>query len=320
MPRMSCVAVVWLPLAGAVLGGRAAADEPPPRERVEVRSTAGPRTLDGTLVVEARDGGLLLELADQRYELVQPEHIVARQAIDAVAEEESPRELGRRILAELPAGFDVHVTKHYVVCFDTTRDYAVWCAALFERLHDTFATYWTNVGLDIRRPDRPLVVVIFADRRAYEAFNSLTERNRMVRSTWGWLGFRSIGVEHERPPRFGGHSTFSIITTANFAYRGILASSFKLLKLFPLVGFGLALISFLALIWFLVSAFAFGVPFPGFGTIACLIALLFGLLFLFLGILAEYIAMIFTEAHGRPLYVVRSRHGVGLPTGLDHGA
>lgn len=171
MPRMSCVAVVWLPLAGAVLGGRAAADEPPPpRERVEVRSTAGPRTLDGTLVVEARDGGLLLELADQRYELVQPEHIVARQAIDAVAEEESPRELGRRILAELPAGFDVHVTKHYVVCFDTTRDYAVWCAALFERLHDTFATYWTNAGLDIRRPDRPLVVVIFADRRAYEAF------------------------------------------------------------------------------------------------------------------------------------------------------
>ena len=180
--------------------------------------------------------------------------------------------------------------------------------------------YWTIDKLSDTPVPRNASDFRLVDRRAYEAFNSLTERNRMVRSTWGWLGFRSIGVEHERPPRFGGHSTFSIITTANFAYRGILASSFKLLKLFPLVGFGLALISFLALIWFLVSAFAFGVPFPGFGTIACLIALLFGLLFLFLGILAEYIAMIFTEAHGRPLYVVRSRHGVGLPTGLDHGA
>lgn len=180
--------------------------------------------------------------------------------------------------------------------------------------------YWTIDKFSDTPVPRNASDFRLVDRRAYEAFNDLTERNRMVRSTWGWLGFRSIGVEHERPPRFGGHSTFSIITTANFAYRGILASSFKLLKLFPLVGFGLALISFLALIWFVVSTLAFGVPFPGFGTIACLIALLFGLLFMFLGIVAEYIAMIFTESRGRPLYVVRHRHGVEPLRGNRHVA
>ena len=181
--------------------------------------------------------------------------------------------------------------------------------------------YWTINKFSDTPVPRNASDFRLVDRRAYEAFNALTERNRMVRSSWGWLGFRSTGVEHERPPRFGGHSTFSIITTANFAYRGILASSFKLLKLFPLVGFGLSILSFLALIWFVVSAFAFGVPFPGFGTIACLIALLFGLLFLFLGIVAEYVGMIFTEARDRPLYVVRHRHGVvGPPRDLDHGA
>jgi hypothetical protein len=163
--------VVCLSLTAACVGLRAAADEPPPaRERVEMRSATGPRTIDGTLVVEAQDGGLLLELADQRYELVQPDQIVARRRLDAAPAEETPRDFGRRILGELPAGFDLHVTKHYVVCFDTSRDYAVWCAALFERLHDTFATYWTNAGLEIRRPQHPLVVVIFADRRAYEAY------------------------------------------------------------------------------------------------------------------------------------------------------
>jgi hypothetical protein len=163
--------VVCLSLVAACVGLRASSDEPPPaRERVEMRSTTGPRTIDGTLVVEAQDGGLLLELADQRYELVQPDQIVARRRLDAAPAEESPREFGRRILGELPAGFDLHVTKHYVVCFDTSREYAVWCAALFERLHDTFATYWTNAGLEIRRPQHPLVVVIFADRRAYEAY------------------------------------------------------------------------------------------------------------------------------------------------------
>ena len=179
--------------------------------------------------------------------------------------------------------------------------------------------YWTINKFSDTPVPRNASDFRLVDRRAYEAFNSLTERNRMVRSAWGWLGFRAIGVEHERPPRFGGSSAFSILTTANFAYRGILASSFKLLKLFPLVGFALALISFLALGWFAVSAVALGVPFPGFGTIACLIALLFGMLFLFLGILAEYVAMIFTETRQRPIYVVRKRVGVDAPSGVTHG-
>ena len=171
MPSRTCVPAAWLSLAATALVACAAADEPPPpRERVEVRSAAGPRTLEGTLVVEAQDGGLLLELADQRYELLQPDQIVARRPGAAARPAATPRELGRRILGELPAGFDVHVTRHYVVCFDTSREYAVWCAALFERLSETLVTYWTNAGLDIRRPDRPLVVVIFADRQAYEAF------------------------------------------------------------------------------------------------------------------------------------------------------
>ncbi len=180
--------------------------------------------------------------------------------------------------------------------------------------------YWTINKFSETPVPRNASDFRLVDRRAYEAFNALTERNRMVRSTWGWLGFRSIGVEHERPPRFGGSSTFSIITTANFAYRGILASSFKLLKLFPLIGFGLALISFVAMLWFVISALAFGVPFPGFGTLACLITLLFGLLFLFLGIVAEYVGMIFTETHNRPLYVIRTRHGLVESAGPSHGA
>ena len=66
---------------------------------------------------------------------------------------ESPQELGRRILAELPAGFDLLVTKHYVVCFDTSRDYARWCAAVFERLHDAFGNYWTPSRPRGERPD-----------------------------------------------------------------------------------------------------------------------------------------------------------------------
>ncbi|MFM7108684.1 MAG: DUF1570 domain-containing protein [Planctomycetaceae bacterium] len=154
----------------AVAAAAARGDEPatPDWERVTVREAAGTRDVNGAVVVEAADGGLLLEQADQRYELLQPAAIAARKRLPAPAAEQ-PRDLGRRILAELPAGFDVHVTRHYVICFDTSRDYAKWAGALFERLHEAFVAYWRRAGLDVDDPARPLVVVIHADRRDYEA-------------------------------------------------------------------------------------------------------------------------------------------------------
>lgn len=77
---------------------------------------------------------------------------------------------------------------------------------------------------------------------------------------------------------------------------------------------GLAVVSFLVLLWFAVFALSFGVPYPGVGTIAFVIALLFRLIFL--GVLAEYAARIFTET----LHAIRHRLGVRPQAGLDHGA
>jgi hypothetical protein len=167
--------VMGLALAWVLVGDGWAAPggKPQPEtrqvERVEVQGDGGRRQIEGVVVVEAVDGGLLLERADERLELVQPGDILSRTPV-AQPELESPRDLGRRILGELPPGFDLLVTKHYCVCFDTSRAYAQWCAALFERLHEAFANFWKQAGLEMTPPPRPLLVVIFADRQRYEAF------------------------------------------------------------------------------------------------------------------------------------------------------
>jgi hypothetical protein len=138
--------------------------------RVVVRDGDRQRSIEGRIVVEAVDGGLLVELADQRYRPLQPSEIVSREPLPQPPQE-AGRDLGRRVLAELPAGFDLHVTKHYVLCFGTSREYAKWAAAVFERLHETFGNYWRRAGVDLHDTDdasRPLVVVIFADRHGYE--------------------------------------------------------------------------------------------------------------------------------------------------------
>jgi dolichol-phosphate mannosyltransferase len=147
------------------------------------------------------------------------------------------------------------------------------------------------------------------DRKAYLAFNALAERNRMVRAMWGFIGFRACGVEHERQPRLRGQSSYKVGSIVYFALRAILSSTYLPLKMIPLFGVLSALLSFALLLGFAIRAFFFGVPFDGFGTITSLILLLFGILFLFLGIVSEYVGMIYTETRDRPAYIVRNIHG-----------
>lgn len=162
--------VCWMLAAASLAGGGAEADEPAPFAHVEVRTATGVRGLDGRILIEAVDGGLLLECRDQRYEVLQPESLVSHRTVADPPAHESPRDLGRRVLADLPPGFDLHVSRRYVICFNTSREYAKWVASLFERLHEAFTTTWKNAGLDVAEPAHPLIVVIFADRRDYEAF------------------------------------------------------------------------------------------------------------------------------------------------------
>jgi glycosyltransferase involved in cell wall biosynthesis len=143
------------------------------------------------------------------------------------------------------------------------------------------------------------------DKQMYEAFNALPEKYRMVRAVWGWIGFNSASLTYERQPRVGGASSFNPFVTAGFAIRGVLASSLKPLKIIPIVGILFSLLSFVSIVLGAVQAVFRGVPFPGFGTITSLILLMFGLLFLMLSVIAEYVGMIYTETRSRPPFIIK---------------
>jgi dolichol-phosphate mannosyltransferase len=143
------------------------------------------------------------------------------------------------------------------------------------------------------------------DRQMYEVFNAMPEKFRMVRAIWGWIGFSAVAIEYERPARHAGNSSFNPFVTAGFAIRGLLASSLSLLKVIPVAGLVFSILSFTSLIFSAVRAVFSGVPFPGFGTITSIILALFGLLFLLLAIIAEYIGMIYVETRSRPTFVER---------------
>ena len=92
--------------------------------------------------------------------------------------------------------------------------------------------------------------------------------------------------------------------------RAILAHSYVPLRLISAIGVTLSLGSVLTLI---VTTFLFlfkGVPFPGFGTLLSVVLLLFGIVFLILGIMSEYLALIYEEVKRRPNFIVKESIGL----------
>ncbi|HEY5541342.1 MAG TPA: glycosyltransferase family 2 protein [Coriobacteriia bacterium] len=148
------------------------------------------------------------------------------------------------------------------------------------------------------------------DRRVYSTINDMHEHNRFMRGMFNWAGFRSIGIEHARPPRFAGKTKANTRTVLALAIKGILSYSYVPLRVITYMGMGVSVFAFLFLIYIVIRAEFFGVPFAGYGTIMGVMLLMFGFLFTMLGVVAEYVGLIYEEVKQRPNYVVREKIGL----------
>ena len=126
---------------------------------------------------------------------------------------------------------------------------------------------------------------------------------------FSWAGFKSIGIEFERKERFAGESQADFPAVFNLAVKGIFAYSYTPIKFISIFGFLVSGISLFGLLYFIIKVLMKGVPFPGYGTLVALMLLMFGFVFLILGILGQYIAQIYEEVKGRPNYIVKDKIG-----------
>ena len=145
------------------------------------------------------------------------------------------------------------------------------------------------------------------DKKVYVVVKEMKERNRFLRGINAWLGFKSIGIKFIRPKRFAGKSKAFTGHVIDLAMKGIFANSIKPLRLISLIGVVISIISILVI--FILTFFWIyrGVPFAGFGSIIATILLLFSLLFLMMGILSEYLGLVYKEVRQRPNYVISEK-------------
>lgn len=138
----------------------------------------------------------------------------------------------------------------------------------------------------------------------YEAVVAVKERHRFMRGIVASLGFPTAYIDIKRPARESGVSSTNYWYLITWSLRGILANSLKPIRFISISGFILSVISILCT--FVMAGFWLyrGTPFAGFGTIVGILMTAFSLTLGILGILAEYIALIYGEVKARPQYIV----------------
>lgn len=156
-----------LVISGVVLGlivsSPAAAEDV-----VRFGKTGTEQLIKGRVLVRAQDGGLLLLGRDgQIWSIPSTNLIEHREQIGTPFVPYTSKQMGEEIQDELGSEFRVLKTRHYVICFNTSREFAKWCGGLFERLYKRFTNYWRKRDFPVSEPEFPLPVLIFADYRSY---------------------------------------------------------------------------------------------------------------------------------------------------------
>jgi dolichol-phosphate mannosyltransferase len=145
------------------------------------------------------------------------------------------------------------------------------------------------------------------NKRTYSAIRQLRESHRFLRGIGAWVGFNTTHIEIERPPRFAGSSKWlgmSFFRVVGIASKSILAYSAQPLAWVSVLGLSLSIFSIFGLAILAIFWLVYGVPFAGFGSLIGVTVLGFSLTMLCIGILAQYVGLIYEEVKRRPLYLV----------------
>ncbi|MFH1811552.1 MAG: glycosyltransferase family 2 protein [Pseudomonadota bacterium] len=154
------------------------------------------------------------------------------------------------------------------------------------------------------------------DRQVVEALLVCGERSRFLRGLVAWVGFTTAEVLFDVDPRRSGHSKWSLLQLAKYAFNALLSFTSLPLRLIAWMGFATIVVGMLLAVQTLYNYFA-GIAVGGFTTVILLQILLCGLILASLGVMSFYQAQMYEEIKARPVYIVRRQtrsHALGATT------
>jgi len=141
-------------------------------------------------------------------------------------------------------------------------------------------------------------------RRVLDTLRLMRERHRFIRGMVPWTGFRSIAFPYDRDQRYAGSTKYPLRKMLQFALNAVLSFSAKPLAVATYFGLLAVLFGIAGALYMLYLKLFTGIPVPGVTAVLVTIVIFSGIQILLVGVVGQYVARIFEESKGRPLYVV----------------
>ena len=211
---------------------------------------------------------------------------------------QDPPELIAEFVTLWRAGYDVVYGQRVARDSDTSTKRT--SAGMFYRVFNALSDQKIepNAG-DFRLMSRPAV----------DATLRLRECNRFMKGLFAWVGFRSVAVPYERPPRAAGETKFNYWKLWNFALDGLTSFPTAPLRVWTYIGGIVALIALLYTVVIIGQVLFFGRDVPGYASLMAVVLVLGAVQLISLGIMGEYLGRLYLETKQRPIYLVRERLG-----------
>jgi dolichol-phosphate mannosyltransferase len=207
---------------------------------------------------------------------------------------QDPPELIAQMHAKMREGFDVVYAKRK--------------SRKGETLPKRFIS-WVGYGVinrlsDVRIPRNTGDFRIMS-RRVCEELSALNEGHGFLRGLVAYVGFPQTFIEYDRDPRLSGVGNYNRFTgSLKIGLNGIISFGSKPLQMMSIVGFFVALLSFLVGAYYLIGKLV-GVPYSaGLPTTVLVVTFFSGVQLLSLGLMGEYVGRIYDEVKRRPKYIV----------------
>ena len=142
-------------------------------------------------------------------------------------------------------------------------------------------------------------------RQVVDAILDLSEYNRFSKGIFSWVGFNTKWLEYANIERASGETSWSFWGLFKYAIEGVMAFTTVPLVISTVLGILISIISFLYLIYIVLSTILFGNDVQGWASTVSIMILLGGIQLFSIGVLGQYLGKTYIETKHRPIYITK---------------
>jgi dolichol-phosphate mannosyltransferase len=177
------------------------------------------------------------------------------------------------------------------------------------RIYYKLFAFFSGVKIEYGMADFRLI-----DRQVVDRIIDFQEEGLFLRGLVQWIGYPNSVIKYQCSNRYSGTSKYSIKKMVAFALDGISSFSIIPLRVGIFIGMITSGIAFGGVLYALYGFFFDDRTVPGWASGISIISFLFGISFILLGIIGEYIGRILIEVKRRPRFLISDQVGIGAPS------